>query len=76
MVTRWRKELIGSEVEVISSKNKTLVGLKGKIIEETKNTIKLDNGKTILKSHVTLKIGDEVVEGEKIKKRPEDRIKK
>ena len=76
MVSRWKEELIGSEIEVVSSKNKSLIGVKGKVMEETKNTLKLDNGKTILKSHVTIKIGDKIINGEKIQKRPEDRIKK
>jgi ribonuclease P protein subunit POP4 len=76
MVKNWKKELIGETIEIIGSKNKTLIGVKGKIVEETKNTITLDNEKKILKSHIVLKIGDEVVDGKTIKKRPEDRIKK
>jgi ribonuclease P protein subunit POP4 len=76
MVKNWKGELIGKTMEIVSSKNKTLIGIKGKIVEETKNTITLDNGKKILKSHVTLKIGEEIVDGKTIKKRPEDRIKK
>jgi len=76
MVKVWKKELIGVIAEIIGSKNKTLIGVKGKIVEETKNTITFDNGKKILKSHVTLKIGEEIVEGKTIQKKPEDRIKK
>ncbi len=76
MVNSWKKELIGSNIEVVSSSNKTLVGLKGKIVEETKNTITLDNGKKLLKSHIKIKIGNDIIEGKNIKKRPEDRIKK
>ena len=73
-----KKELIGSNIEVISSKNKTLIGLKGKVIDETKNTltIKSDKTKKIIKSHVTLKIDNKVVDGKKLSSRPEDRIKK
>lgn len=76
MTNIWKRELIGSKIEIIGSKNKTLEGVKGKIVDETKNTITLDNGKKILKSHVTLKINGEVVDGKDIQKRPEDRIKK
>lgn len=76
MVKVWKKELIGTTAEIIGSKNKTLIGIKGKIIEETKNTITFDNGKKILKSHVTLKIGEELIKGKAIQKKPEDRIKK
>ena len=45
MVKNWKKELIGETIEIIGSKNKTLIGVKGKIVEETKNTITLDNEK-------------------------------
>lgn len=72
----WKGELIGSNIEVVSSTNKTLIGLKGKIIDETKNTITLDNGKKMLKSHIIFKIKNEIVDGKTIQKRPEDRIKK
>jgi ribonuclease P protein subunit POP4 len=74
----FRGELIGSLVEVISSKNETLIGLKGKIIDETKNTITIQNKKInkILKSHITIKIDGKIIEGKNLKKRPEDRIKK
>ena len=76
MVQKWRKELIGSQIEVVGSKNKTLIGIKGEIINETKNTIELDNGKKLIKSHVMLKIEGETIGGEALKKRSEDRIKK
>jgi len=71
----WKEELIGSEAEVISSKNPTLVGTKGKIIDETRNTITIKN-KKILKSHVTLKIKNQTIEGKNLVGRPEDRLKK
>ena len=73
----FKGELIGLTVEVVSSKNKTLLGLKGKIIDETRNTITIQGEKVkkILKSHVTLKINGKLVEGKNIQKRPEDRIK-
>ena len=50
--------MIGSNVEVIESKNKTLVGLKGKVIDQTKNTMTLETKKGIKKiiiSHVKIK---------------------
>jgi len=76
MVKNWKKELIGEDIEITDSKNKTLIGIKGKIVEETKNTIILDNGKKILKSHVSVRIRDKIVDGKTIQKKPEDRIKK
>ena len=53
-----RNLIIGSNVEIKESKNKTLVGLKGKIIDQTKNTItlKTKNGtKKIILSHIKIK---------------------
>jgi len=34
-------ELIGQEIEITNSKNKSNIGLKGKIVDETKYTIKI-----------------------------------
>jgi len=53
-----RNLIIGSNIKIIDSKNKTLIGLKGKIIDQTKNTIKLKTKKgmkKIILSHVKLK---------------------
>lgn len=53
-----RNLIIGSNTEVIESKNKTLIGLKGKVIDQTKNTITLETKKGIKKiiiSHVKTK---------------------
>ena len=74
----FKGELIGSVIEIIGSKNKTLIGIKGKIIDETKNTLTIKNktSKKVLKSHITFKIDGKIVEGKDITKRPEDRIKK
>ena len=49
MVAGWKKELIGLSIEVISSKNRTLVGLKGKVIDETKNMFTIETQKGIKK---------------------------
>ena len=53
-----RNLIIGSNTEVIESKNKTLIGLKGKVIDQTKSTITLETKKGIKKiiiSHVKTK---------------------
>ncbi|MBT3395433.1 ribonuclease P protein subunit [archaeon] len=74
-----RSEFIGSEIEVIDSKNKSLIGLKGKVINETKNTLTIktkDSKKIIIKEQITIKINEKVINGEKISIRPEERIKK
>lgn len=77
-----KHELIGLEIEIVESKNRSLVGMKGKITDETRNTITIDGGKSrkIMKSHVTMKtrIGNKEYEinGKILVGRPEDRLKK
>ena len=78
-----RGELIGLQIEIIESKNKSLEGLKGKIINETKNMLVINtkNGiKKIIKSEVKmrLKINDKKfdVDGNILVGRPEDRVKR
>jgi RNase P/RNase MRP subunit p29 len=73
-------ELIGKEIEIISSTNKSYQGFHGVIVDETKATLKVRvQGlvKTLLKSAITFKIkgSDVVIEGSSITKRSEDRIK-
>jgi len=73
-------ELIGQEVEIVKSTNPSHFGIKGKVVDETKSTIKIkqQNGiKVLLKNNVHFKIikTGEVVSGEEIAKRPEERIK-
>ncbi len=72
------EEFIGLSVEIINSNNKTLIGKKGKIIDETKNLLIIDDDKKIskiLKIGTTFKINDKIINGNKILKRPEDRVK-
>ena len=49
MQKSFKGEPIGSLVEIVSSKNETLIGIKGKIIDETKNTLIIKQGKKIKK---------------------------
>jgi len=51
MQKSFKEELIGSLVEIIGSKNETLIGLKGKIIDETKNTLIIKQGNKIKKNN-------------------------
>ncbi len=79
-----RYELIGLKVEIVNSKNKSLIGIRGTIINETKNmlTIELDNKKIkkIIKDQATLnlKFKNHIVQvnGQLLVGRPEERIKK
>jgi ribonuclease P protein subunit POP4 len=73
-------ELVGKDVLVISSKNKSNFGIEGKIVDETKSTIKIEQNnkiKVLLKSNITIKIKQtgQVLIGKDLVKRPEDRLK-
>ena len=72
--------LIGKNIEITKSKNKSLIGIKGKIIDETKNMLILDNQKKLIKSQSTfrVKIRNNIyeIDGKILQNRPEDRIKK
>jgi len=82
MNTSIRDEFIGKEAEIVRTRNKQLLGLKGKIVDETKNSFKfLVNRRNFRELKIILKkdnifiIGRKMVEGNKIMRRSEDRIK-
>lgn len=69
-----KKEIVGKEATAEYAGRK----IRGKIIDETKETIvlKTDNKKiTIIKKNTKIEIDGIKIEGKKITKRPEDRIK-
>jgi len=71
-------ELIGLKVKVIKSNDPKKIGVNGLIIDETKNTIILQNGKILPKKECVFEfdINEKVeIDGKKIMKKPEDRIK-
>jgi ribonuclease P protein subunit POP4 len=73
-------EFIGLQTQVVESVNKALVGLSGKIIDETKFMFVLEtqNGtKMIPKKHNRWEFAStkQIIDGNAISKRPEDRIK-
>jgi len=79
-----RHELMGLEVEVKDSKNRSQIGLKGRVVEETYSTltIETDKGEKKLPKDIAIFIfklpnGTKVqVDGKVLIGRPEDRIKK
>ncbi len=73
-----RDELVGKSLEVVESANKDLEGLRGEIVDETRNTfqVEADEVKTVLKEGNTFRIDGEVVEGDDLLSRPEDRVKR
>jgi len=74
----YKQEFIGKTITITKSKNKHQEGITGKIIDETKNTFKIKTTKktiTILKNEKTFIIENQKIEGNKIAKRSEERIK-
>jgi ribonuclease P protein subunit POP4 len=72
-------EFIGMKTKILASNDPSLIGIDGIIIDETRNTFLIDiNGKEkrIAKDIVMIKIGGRIIDGKKIKYRPEDRIKR
>ncbi len=73
-------ELIGEEICVVDSTNKSHLGMAGKVVDETKSTIRIDqHGRTkvLLKDNITFKITrtGEILAGKDLLRRPEDRMK-
>tara|TARA_Y100000310_G_scaffold138289_2_gene137222 strand:+ start:29871 stop:30128 length:258 start_codon:yes stop_codon:yes gene_type:complete len=78
-----RCELIGLIIEVVDSKNKSLLGLKGQVVDETKHTLVIEvdgKNKRLLKSQITIKCKMKQklvrIKGSLLAGRPEDRLKK
>ena len=73
-----KEEFIGLELAIIASKNKGQINMKGTIINETKYTFTIHmqgTDKKILKKDATFLINGKTILGNKITKRPEERIK-
>lgn len=73
-----KTELIGKNIKIIKSNNKSLIGLKGFVIDESKNLLSVEtNGKIrkIIKDQCIFDVEGKEIEGRKITKRPEERIK-
>lgn len=77
-------ELIGLNVKIIESSDKSLIGLSGRIMNETKNTLgikTLRGARIIPKKNVKLQISFQddanvILHCKEIAYRPEDRIEK
>ena len=72
--------IVGKIIEVVDSKNNTLVGIKGVVVDETKNSFVIENqsGKKqvrVLKNICTFKLNNQIVDGKDLEKRPYERIK-
>ena len=72
-----KQSFIGKKIKIIDAKNKSNIGLEGVVIDETKNTFIIENKKknTIIKENVTIMVDNKTIEGKKLTKKPEERIK-
>ncbi len=80
MLRIYPHELIGQDVEVVASANKTQVGLRGKITDETKETIVIKIGNTrkrVFKRGIEFRLvsSKRKVSGEEVLRRSEERLK-
>ncbi len=73
------EEFIGLPIIIIDSKNKSLIGKEGKVIDETQNLIIIEEESKkvskVLKKGTVFRINNKTINGDKINKRPEDRVK-
>jgi len=72
-------EFIGAKIKVMNATNKSLQGIEGSIIDETKNAFKIASSnqeeKIVLKKGAVFMINNNIINGNEIIKRPEERIK-
>lgn len=79
MSKKYSEEFIGTQIEVVQARNKSLEGVKGRIIDETKHTFKIITNKkeekTLLKQEAVFMINKHKIMGKDLLHRPEERIK-
>ena len=79
MVVNNSLPFIGKKVEILSSSNSTYIGTVGTVLDETKNSFVIDvdgKRKVILKKGTKFVIDKQILDGDDIARRIEDRIKK
>ncbi len=80
-ITRYPHELIGEKVKIAKATNKSLEGVSGEIVDETRQLILVQTENKVVKVLKTVIIelellgSGQVLSGEEISKRPEERIK-
>lgn len=80
MSRTYPHELIGQDVEVLMSLNKSQIGLRGKIVDETKETFVIQSGnvrKRVFKRGIEFSLvsSKRKVFGEEVLRRSEERLK-
>jgi len=77
-MNKHQQEFIGKQIIITKTNNKQQQNITGTIINETKYTFTIktqDKKIMILKSYKDFRINNQKIEGNKITKRPEERIK-
>ncbi|MFA6073532.1 MAG: ribonuclease P protein subunit [Candidatus Woesearchaeota archaeon] len=77
-MNKHQQEFIGKQIIITKTNNKQQQNITGTIINETKYTFTIktqDKKIMILKSDKDFRINNQKIEGNKITKRPEERIK-
>lgn len=77
-IKTYPDEIIGKSIKIVESTNPDEAGIEGKVVDETKNTLVLDTKKgekMLFKNNIKIRIGNKIIEGKKLLKRPEERIK-
>ena len=72
-------DVVGTEVRVIKHSDPTMVGLEGKVVDERKNILVLETAKgrkLLPKTKGILLIDGQMADLEKMRFRPEDKMKK
>lgn len=78
----YAREFIGEHVRVLGSSHSGYLNIEGKIVDETKNTFTIENHlervvpKKGCKFELTINDRKELINGDDIMYRPEDRIKR
>ncbi len=82
MFAKCSREFIGKHIKIINSKNPFEVGLEGNVVDETFHLLTVKNGsklRNLFKKNLifSLQIDDKtiIIDGKKIEKRSEDRLK-
>ncbi len=79
---RYTKEFIGAHIKVIDSSDPGYNGIQGKVVDETKNTFTVENHRERMvpkrgcRFELTINDSCDIIDGDDIMYRPEDRIKK
>jgi len=74
----FKPTVIGRKIKIMKSRNEENIGIQGTILDETRNTLLVETSKgqkIIVKSGNQFKIDDNIIDGNALVGKPEERIK-